>query len=73
MNAYLSPVKPDGKNILIVRDSRLMTWLNISDSNVKSTIWKFISEHDKSSVLDLISFCMTQDIECGFTPFCFFE
>ena len=67
MRAYISPQKNNRKSILVVYDARMVTWLNITDPAVKTTIYKFLECHNDASVVDLISFCVEQSIECGIT------
>ena len=65
MNAYVYPIKVNGQEILIVHDDKLVTWLNSTDLVVRAGLYWFIEKHPEAGIMDLLSFCMEQEFECG--------
>ena len=65
MNAYVYPIRVGGREILIVFDDQYITWLDSTDPVVRVDLLWYIEEHPEAGVMDLLHFCISQDLACG--------
>lgn len=65
MDAFVSPIRVGEREILIVYDNRYVTWLDATDLAVRAGLLWYIEKHPESGVIDLLNYCLTQDLACG--------
>ena len=64
MHTYVYP-QVTGLEILIVYDEKHVTYLNVTDPDVKTGLYRYIDSHPEAGIVDLIHFCIEHDFSCG--------